>query len=88
MKIRPSACVSWQIYESKVYILDETDETMTLLDDAGFQFWLIMLATSEYSEILSKLESLYILKSEEIADAFKDFINELIKYSIIEVCDE
>jgi hypothetical protein len=88
MILKPSARVSWQTYENKVYILDETDETMMLLEDAGFQFWTIMLSTPQYDELLLKLKSLYILGSEKIADSLKIFVGELVKYNIIEVYDE
>lgn len=88
MKIRPSARVSWQIYENKVYILDETDETMTLLDNAGFQFWIIMLTTPRYSDVLLKLKSVFIFESERMVEELKSFVDELVKNGIIEVDNE
>jgi len=85
--IKFSRFISWQILNNLVYIVDERNRQLYLLDNFGKDTWLSIAETSNIDEIIDKLDEIYISSAKDsISVIVVQFIDNLREKGFVYEC--
>lgn len=84
-KIRYSKNISWTLLCDEIFIFDEITNELTLLKGMLKDFWILLLKTDNFDEIITTLSTKYKNDEEEIIKEVIIKIKELRRKNLIVV---
>ncbi|XCP85245.1 PqqD family protein [Roseburia hominis] len=85
-KVEYAATISWQVLDDEVYIINEKNKRVYVLDNSAKDFWLAIEKRS-LDKICQALCAQYCADADCIRADLHDFIADLDKLELVEVSD-
>lgn len=83
-EVRYATNISWQFMDEEVYIVNERNQKVYVLDNSAKDFWLA-INRHGFAEIIQDLCDQYCLEKQIIKKDFCDFIEKLNNLELVEV---
>jgi len=76
--------ISWVLLDDIVFVFEEIDNMMYVLEDIAKDFWLMIQDKIDFSSIIQKLSEIYDAEVEVIQDDMQEFVSMMISKKIIQ----
>ncbi|AYK65472.1 PqqD family protein [Bacillus subtilis subsp. subtilis] len=78
--------VRFRIIDTKPYLI--LNDNAFILDDVGVNIWESIDSKKNIEEIINKISNVYSVESNKITKDIKNYLKDLKKNGLIEVCKE